>query len=145
VPGREDMQIVIKRACSKTGSKSYSESNSHLNVRSLRALLARLSAKWTISVLTALETAPNKRMRFSRLKSQLDGVSQRMLTATLKGLEADDLIIKRPLLRSPDKHEYALTTFGETILLALRYFASSTLPYWSKAQTPRRPFARPGR
>ena len=75
--------------------KAYYRPNTRLQLYSSRGLLARLSAKWTIPVLEELSRAPHKCKRFSELKLRLDGVSQRMLAATLKALEGDGLLLRR--------------------------------------------------
>ena len=105
-----------------------------------RKRLARLGAKWSIPVLITLEGAPSKRMRFSELKSQLDGVSQRMLTVTLRGLESDGLLLKRRLLGDSFKCEYALSPLGQSTLRALRCFARSAVPCYSKISAPHRAY-----
>lgn len=65
-----------------------------------------------------------------------------MLTVTLKGLESDGLLVKRPLLGDSFKHEYALTPLGQSTLLALRCFVRSTVPCYSKVCAPRRVYVK---
>ncbi|KAK0332402.1 hypothetical protein LTR94_025032, partial [Friedmanniomyces endolithicus] len=56
------------------------------------SVLSRLGDKWTILVMSHLAQADGHRLRFSELKSGLEGVTQRMLTHTLRNLEGDGLI-----------------------------------------------------
>jgi DNA-binding HxlR family transcriptional regulator len=105
---------------------------------SSRELLVRLSAKWTMSVLAELANVPERCMRFSELKSRLEGVSQRMLAATLRALERDGLIHRRSRRDRPHRVEYMLTPLGSSMLLALKGFISFTMAHWPKVAASRR-------
>jgi DNA-binding HxlR family transcriptional regulator len=142
---RKDIPVLARTRRTKWKPKSLTKAISHLHFWPLRDLLVRLSAKWTMPVLTALETAPKNGMRFSTLKSLLDGTSQRTLTATLKRLEAGNLLLKRPIPGKLGRHEYALTPFGQATLVALRCFLSSTVANWPKTQLSPRTYARHGK
>jgi DNA-binding HxlR family transcriptional regulator len=69
-----------------------------------------LAGKWTVPVVLALADGP---LRYNRLLERLDGVSRRMLTATLGGLVADGLVEREPL--RPGRVEYRLSTAGEAV------------------------------
>lgn len=58
------------------------------------SILARLGDKWTILVMSHLAVAPGYRLRFSALKKGIEGITQRMLTRTLRNLERDGLVIR---------------------------------------------------
>eukprot|EP01035_Chromulina_nebulosa_P047330 gene47329-biopygen32902 len=53
------------------------------------SVLARLGDKWTILIMSHLAVAPGHRLRFSQLKAGIEGITQRMLTLTLRNLERD--------------------------------------------------------
>ena len=78
-----------------------------------RALLARVAEKWTVLVLVALEPGPR---RFGALLRQVEGVSQKMLTQTLRALERDELVSRRLYNEMPLRVEYTLTERGRSLL-----------------------------
>ena len=82
-----------------------------------RQLLDRLSDKWVVLVLVALEEAPQ---RYSQLARTIAGVSQKMLTQTLRGLERDGLVTRSMTLSVPVRVDYALTPLGHCLLDVLR-------------------------
>jgi DNA-binding HxlR family transcriptional regulator len=78
----------------------------------LNDLLARVGDKWTVLVVGALCGGPK---RFNELKRTVDGVSQRMLTLTLRGLERDGLVTRTVFPTIPPRVDYALTERGRTL------------------------------
>jgi DNA-binding HxlR family transcriptional regulator len=78
-----------------------------------RELLNCLSDKWVSLVLVAL--APGS-LRFSQLHRRIDGVSQKMLTQTLRTLQRDGLLTRTVTPSVPVRTDYALTELGTTIL-----------------------------
>lgn len=81
--------------------------------RATREILERIGDKWTLYVVGALRGGPR---RFSELKRDVDGVSQRMLTLTLRGLERDGLVTRTVTPSIPPRVDYALTELGVTLL-----------------------------
>jgi len=81
--------------------------------RYLKDILKRVGDKW--SVLLIVELADSTR-RFNDLKRGIDGISQRMLTSTLRGLERDGLVIRTVFPTVPARVEYTLSPLGQTIL-----------------------------
>jgi DNA-binding HxlR family transcriptional regulator len=79
----------------------------------VREILGRIADKWTLLVIDALESEGE--MRFSRLREQIGGVSQKMLTKTLRQLERDGLVTRRVHAAVPPRVEYKLTPLGETL------------------------------
>lgn len=78
-----------------------------------RQALERLSAKWRILLIYALFAGPQ---RHAQLRRRIPGITQKMLTETLRAMEADDLVERRVLKVSAPAHvEYALTDLGETL------------------------------
>lgn len=81
-----------------------------------RQLLDRISDKWVVLVLGLLEGGPK---RFSVLKREIDGISQKMLSQTLRALEQDGLLTRRAFPTVPVTVEYELTAMGRSLNLAL--------------------------
>lgn len=77
-----------------------------------RELLDQLLDKWSISVLAVLCDGPQ---RFSRLKSEVDGITQKSLTQTLRRLERNGMIHRRVIDTSPVAVEYRITELGRTL------------------------------
>jgi DNA-binding HxlR family transcriptional regulator len=78
-----------------------------------RQILNRVGDKWSISVIHALSTEVR---RFTELKRDIDGISQRMLTATLRALERDGLVSRTVHPVVPPRVDYRLTGLGLTLL-----------------------------
>ena len=77
-----------------------------------RQVLDRIGDRWTVLLLGALAGGP---MRFSELARRVSGVSQKMLTQTLRGLERDGLVTRSVQAAVPVRVDYALTPLGETL------------------------------
>jgi DNA-binding HxlR family transcriptional regulator len=74
-----------------------------------RQVIDRIGDKWTLLVLYALRGGT---LRFSQLRGLVEGISQKMLTQTLRGLERDGIVSRRVYPTVPPKVEYALTPLG---------------------------------
>ena len=81
--------------------------------RAVSDVLARVGDKWSVLVVTRLGGGP---VRFNELRRSIGGISQRMLTLTLRGLERDGLITRTIFPTSPPRVEYALTALGRDLL-----------------------------
>ncbi|MGH1564291.1 winged helix-turn-helix transcriptional regulator [Mumia sp. DW29H23] len=79
----------------------------------VRQILDRIADKWSLLVISLLE---EKTMRFNELRRAIDGISQRMLTVTLRNLERDGLICRTVYAEVPPRVEYHLTALGCTLL-----------------------------
>ena len=82
-----------------------------------RQVLALLGDRWTMLVIYALSRGTR---RHAELKRTIGGISQKMLTQTLRGLERDGLVKRRAYPTVPPHVEYRLTALGRTILQPLR-------------------------
>ena len=82
----------------------------------LQGALGVLGAKWSLSVLARLTSGT---CRFNELLRQIDGVSRRMLSTTLRQLERDGLVLRHVYARVPARVEYELSDTGEELLAAL--------------------------
>jgi DNA-binding HxlR family transcriptional regulator len=85
-------------------------------VGALQEAVGVLTAKWSLLVLARLASGTH---RFNELLRQIDGVSRRMLSATLRQLERDGLVKRHVYARVPSRVEYELSATGEQLLLAL--------------------------
>ena len=90
----------------------------------LRDILDRVGDKWSVLVVLLLQDG---RMRFSDLRRAIEGISQRMLTQTLRQLERDGLVSRTVYPSVPVRVEYALTALGETLTEPL-----SALAEWAQ-------------
>jgi DNA-binding HxlR family transcriptional regulator len=88
-------------------------------------ILTRIGDKWTVLVVNYLG---NGTMRFNELKRTISGISQKMLTATLRGLERDGFVTRTVFPTIPPRVEYELTDLGRDLLVPLR-----ALGVWSVA------------
>lgn len=78
-----------------------------------RQILDRIGDKWSLYIVAMLKSGPQ---RFNALKRGIDGISQRMLTLTLRGLERDGLITRTLYPTIPPRVDYELTDLGRTLL-----------------------------
>jgi DNA-binding HxlR family transcriptional regulator len=81
-----------------------------------REVLNRVGDKWSVLIVSLLGGG---RRRFTELRRSIEGISQRMLTLTLRGLERDGLITRTVFPTIPPRVEYALTELGRTLLVPI--------------------------
>jgi DNA-binding HxlR family transcriptional regulator len=77
--------------------------------RGVASILARVGDKWSVFVIMLLGEGPR---RFNEIKRTIDGISQRMLTLTLRGLERDGLVTRTVFPTIPPRVDYELTDLG---------------------------------
>ncbi|MBF8191774.1 helix-turn-helix transcriptional regulator [Nonomuraea sp. K274] len=82
-----------------------------------REVLDLVANKWSLGVVDTLGAGPK---RFTELKRSIEGISQRMLTVTLRGLERDGILTRTVYSVMPPNVTYELTTMGKTLLDATR-------------------------
>jgi DNA-binding HxlR family transcriptional regulator len=90
-----------------------------------RKVLDRVADKWAVLVLGLLVEGP---IRFNQLRRAVEGISQKMLSQTLKSLERDGLVSRKAFATVPVTVEYAITPLGQTLattLDALRVWAET--------------------
>ena len=83
-----------------------------------REMLARVGDKWSVYVIHVLGDAGT--LRFNELRSRVAGISQRMLTVTLRGMERDGLVKRTVYPEVPPRVEYELTSLGATLRQLVR-------------------------
>ena len=81
--------------------------------RAISEVLARVGDKWTVLVVNLMGSGPK---RFSEIKREVGGISQRMLTLTLRALERDGLVTRTVTPSIPPRVDYALTELGRSLL-----------------------------
>jgi len=99
------------------------------SLAALQSAVAVLAAKWSVVVLARLASGTH---RFNELLRQIDGVSRRMLSATLRQLERDGLVERHVYARVPARVEYELSPVGEHLLVALVPLAGWGLEHQSE-------------
>jgi DNA-binding HxlR family transcriptional regulator len=97
--------------------------------RMLRSVLDQIANKWTLLIVATLD---RNTVRFTELRQQIPGISQRMLTLTLRNLERDGLVSRTVHAEVPPRVEYALTPTGRSLLapaLTLAGWAIEHVPH----------------
>jgi DNA-binding HxlR family transcriptional regulator len=100
-----------------------------------RQTLDRVADKWSALVVYALVDGPR---RHGELRRVIDGISQKMLTQTLRSMERDGLVVRRVIDRVPPHVEYGLTVLGQTLtepLVAICRWSMDHLPDVQRART----------
>jgi DNA-binding HxlR family transcriptional regulator len=80
--------------------------------RAVSSILARVGDKWSILIIVRLGNGPK---RFNEIKRMIGGISQRMLTLTLRGLERDGLVKRTQFQTIPPRVDYELTQLGRSL------------------------------
>ncbi|AOH84883.1 transcriptional regulator [Sphingomonas panacis] len=89
----------------------------HAGCKTVTPLLARIGDKWSILVVMVLSAGPR---RFNELKRLIDGISQRMLTHTLRSLERDGLVSRTVFPTIPPRVDYELTPLGHSLRVPVK-------------------------
>ncbi|HNB27305.1 MAG TPA: helix-turn-helix domain-containing protein [Alphaproteobacteria bacterium] len=98
-------------------------SKKHLseNCQAVSQVLSRVGDKWSVLVVSILGRGP---MRFNELKRTVNGISQRMLTLTLRALERDGLVTRTVFPSVPPRVDYDLTALGRSLLVPVSALAA---------------------
>jgi DNA-binding HxlR family transcriptional regulator len=115
---------MVKKPIARSAELEHSPGNCHA-----REMLARVGDKWSMYVIHVLAAAGT--LRFNELRSRVAGISQRMLTVTLRGMERDGLVKRAVYPEVPPRVEYTLTPLGATLRELVR-----GLVEWSEARLP---------
>jgi DNA-binding HxlR family transcriptional regulator len=100
-------------------------------------LLARLGDKWSMLVLVTLARADNHCLRFSELMRQVEGISQRMLTTTLRHLERDGILTRQIYPEVPPRVEYTVTARGREMLTPVQQLVQWIVQEWPEIEQSR--------
>jgi DNA-binding HxlR family transcriptional regulator len=122
---------------------SNSHDPAHDQCRAISDVLARIGDKWTVMVVGLLADGP---MRFNELRRTIGGISQRMLTLTLRGLERDGLVTRTVFPTIPPRVDYALTDRGQTLIEPLKLLFAWAIEHNAAIEQSRQAFdaAKPG-
>jgi DNA-binding HxlR family transcriptional regulator len=105
--------------------------------RALSSILGRVADKWTVLIVVLLGDGPK---RFNEIKRMVGGISQRMLTFTLRGLERDGLVTRTVFPTSPQRVDYELTRLGSTLWQAVEPLGSWARSHVKEIITSRKQF-----
>jgi DNA-binding HxlR family transcriptional regulator len=114
-------------------------SNLHVpeDCRAVSEVLARVGDKWSMLVVVMLGDGPK---RFNELRRSIGGISQRMLTLTLRALERDGLVTRTVFPTIPPRVDYALTGLGRSLLIPVGALSAWALENRSRIQEARERF-----
>jgi DNA-binding HxlR family transcriptional regulator len=114
-------------------------SNLHVpeECRAVSEVLARVGDKWSMLVVVMLGDGPK---RFNELRRSIGGISQRMLTLTLRALERDGLVTRTVFPTIPPRVDYALTELGRSLLTPVGALSAWALENQSRIRQAREQF-----
>jgi DNA-binding HxlR family transcriptional regulator len=121
------MKPAQERTQTPPGNMDVSDIQSQ-DCRAVSAILSRIGDKWSVLIIQRLGAGPR---RFNEIKRIVGGISQRMLTLTLRNLERDGLVSRTVTPSVPPRVDYALTELGRDLLIPV-----SALGEWAIAHTP---------
>ncbi|UWU91945.1 helix-turn-helix transcriptional regulator [Bradyrhizobium sp. CB1015] len=98
----------------------------------VKEVLGRMGDKWTILAITVLVEQPR---RFNELKRLIGGISQQMLTRTLKALERDGMVTRKVHPSVPPQVEYSLTDLGKSLAVPLMQLATWVVDHMSEIES----------
>jgi DNA-binding HxlR family transcriptional regulator len=107
---------------------------SHERCLAAREVLNRVGDKWSVMTVSLLGEGP---LRFGELRRSIEGISQRMLTLTLRGLERDGLVTRTVFPTIPPRVDYELTKLGRTLLEPIQALADWAEQNRTKVQASR--------
>jgi DNA-binding HxlR family transcriptional regulator len=107
--------------------------------RAVSAVLARVGDKWSVLIIMMLMDGP---LRFNELKRMVGGISQRMLTLTLRGLERDGLLTRTVYPTIPPRVEYTLTPLGRSLSKPVASLGDWALKHREEIEAAKREFDR---
>lgn len=108
--------------------------NQSTSCKRVAPILARIGDKWSVLIVMMLASGPR---RFSELKRMIDGISQRMLTLSLRGLERDGFLTRTVFPTVPPRVDYELTDIGRSLckpVMALGNWATEHMDQIERAQ-----------
>ena len=114
----DNQSLTISEQIAKVFNGNCKQKNSCL----VKDILARFGDKW--SIYTVLRLGQYRKLRFNELKLGINGISQRMLTVTLRSLEEDGVVLRKVYPEIPPRVEYELTDLGKSLLEQLLHLAN---------------------
>jgi DNA-binding HxlR family transcriptional regulator len=117
----------------KTGSLDPAAVCRSSDPTAVRELLTKIGDKWTIFLILSLDLLGG-RARFSALERAVPGISQRMLSLTLKNLERDGLVVRELFPEVPPRVEYEMTDLGKSLLRPTQGLVDWAKANWDKVR-----------
>ncbi|MGP9811128.1 winged helix-turn-helix transcriptional regulator [Rhodopseudomonas sp. NSM] len=111
--------------------------HAHSDCQGVNSVLSRVGDKWTVLVIMLLRDGPR---RFNELKRMIGGISQRMLTLTLRGLERDGLVTRTVFPTVPPRVDYELTPLGHGLSQPVQALGCWAMQHLPEIETARRAF-----
>ncbi|MCM1092880.1 MAG: helix-turn-helix transcriptional regulator [Lachnospiraceae bacterium] len=102
----------------------------------IRNVISRFSGKWALLVLCVL--AENEATRFNAIGKAIPDISPKVLTDTLKNLEADGYVIRKMYAEIPPKVEYSLSSLGQSLMDVIRELITWTAAHYEEVEMNRR-------
>jgi DNA-binding HxlR family transcriptional regulator len=106
------MKLAQERTATEPGHINVVDPESH-DCKAVSAILSRVGDKWSVLIIMRLGEGSR---RFNEIKRMIGGISQRMLTLTLRNLERDGLVSRKVTPSIPPRVDYALTELGRDLL-----------------------------
>src|SRR5580704_8297856 len=104
----------------------------HKDPAAVRELLTKVGDKWSILLILSLAKVLGGRARFSEIERAIPGISQRMLTLTLRNLERDGLIKREVFPEVPPRVEYEVTLLGKSLLPPMQSLINWVSANWEQ-------------
>ena len=111
----------------------------HSDCRGVASVLSRVGDKWSVFVIMNLSDGPK---RFNELKRMINGISQRMLTLTLRGLERDGLVTRTIFPTIPPRVDYELTDLGRGLQQPVKALGQWAMDHLMQIEAARKQFDR---
>lgn len=121
------MKTAQERTPASPGNPGVTDVTSN-DCRAVSGILSRIGDKWSVLIISRLGEGPR---RFNEIKRMIGGISQRMLTLTLRNLERDGLVKRTVTPTVPPRVDYELTELGRDLLVPVQ-----ALGAWAIAHTP---------
>jgi DNA-binding HxlR family transcriptional regulator len=121
------MKTAQERTTTEPGDIRVSDIESH-DCRAVSGILSRIGDKWSVLIISRLGEGSR---RFNEIKRMIGGISQRMLTLTLRNLERDGLVKRTVTPTVPPRVDYELTDLGRDLLVPVQ-----ALGAWAIEHTP---------
>jgi DNA-binding HxlR family transcriptional regulator len=112
----------------------------HKDPAAVRELLTKIGDKWSIFLILSLTRLLGGRARFSELERAIPGISQRMLTLTLRNLERDGLVTREVFPEVPPRVEYEITNLGRGLLRPMQSLVDWVATNWEQVKKARSRF-----
>ena len=109
----------------------------HKDPMAVREILTKVGDKWSIFLILSLAQLPGNRARFSEIERSIPGISQRMLTLTLRNHERDGLVTREVFPEVPPRVEYELTPLGRSLLKPMQSLVDWVATNWEKVKEAR--------